>query len=561
MRPKVCIQSIAFSDGRTYSFEPSDKVLVVGPNNAGKSLALREIKQIVSSTPGQKPLELCHCVRGLTFTKSGTAGELRQYVIAEGLLDTDKKHGRYYSIGQYTLNIDASNWFDSNQFGEFSNLFFRHVSTENRLHSSAMSENVAAGKPKTNAQQVLYDDTKTFERVSSQFRDAFGASLVMDYRGGTSIPIHVGDEPQLHPGEDRISDSYVKRVRALPRLDTQGDGMRSFAGILFEATVTKHDVTLIDEPEAFLHPPQMRRLARTLASDVSGQLFVSTHSSDVLRGFLDSPNGSIRILRLQRSGDVNETTETDPQTLRELWDNPDLKYSNALDSIFHEVCVLCEDDSDCRFYNAVADYQAELDNDRWPDAIYVPCGGKHSVPRLASALRQLGVPVHTILDIDALSDEIYLKKLVESFGDDWSVIEKLWKDVNSAVTKGVKPLSHDQIKTRISEILNEEVGLPKSKIVETMRSDSPWSIVKMAGKGAIPRGQATISFGKLEKALRKIGIFIVPVGQVEGFAPDIGKHGPAFVSEALKKKSLGGSDLKAARNFVKSVAGPSSLKQ
>jgi len=55
---------------------------------------------------------------------------------------------------------------------------------------------------------------------------------------------------------------------------------------LFEIVVSERDITLLDEPEAFLHPPQMRRLSETLSSEVKGQLIVATHSSDILRGFL-----------------------------------------------------------------------------------------------------------------------------------------------------------------------------------------------------------------------------------------------------------------------------------
>lgn len=51
---------------------------------------------------------------------------------------------------------------------------------------------------------------------------------------------------------DRVSNAYVNAVREKPLLDKQGDGMKSYAGILFEAIVADLDITLIDEPEAFL---------------------------------------------------------------------------------------------------------------------------------------------------------------------------------------------------------------------------------------------------------------------------------------------------------------------
>ena len=43
-RPAVTFESITFSDGTTIPLEPTDVVVLVGPNNAGKSAALRELE-------------------------------------------------------------------------------------------------------------------------------------------------------------------------------------------------------------------------------------------------------------------------------------------------------------------------------------------------------------------------------------------------------------------------------------------------------------------------------------------------------------------------------------
>ena len=43
--PAVRFRSITFSDDTTLELDPADVVVFVGPNNAGKSLALRELQQ------------------------------------------------------------------------------------------------------------------------------------------------------------------------------------------------------------------------------------------------------------------------------------------------------------------------------------------------------------------------------------------------------------------------------------------------------------------------------------------------------------------------------------
>src|SRR3954452_10968168 len=41
-------------------------------------------------------------------------------------------------------------------------------------------------------------------------------------------------------------------------LEKEGDGMRSFVGILLHVLLSNDMISLVDAPEAFLHPPQAR---------------------------------------------------------------------------------------------------------------------------------------------------------------------------------------------------------------------------------------------------------------------------------------------------------------
>lgn len=551
------IAEVTFSDKKSYKFLRNDKVIFVGPNNSGKSLALREIKSTITSSPNSDLSLSQMCVRSLTLGKSGNSAALRTNISKFGKRDKNNKHDAIYYYGPYRIDLGLVDWFNGSQMGSIGNIFVRHIDTENRLKATVPENNVSAGEPKANAQQLLYDDSVLFEEISEHFKESFGSSLVLDYRSGSKVNIHVGKRPERAPIEELVSNSYVDRVRKLPPLSEQGDGMRGYAGILFEALVTKHDITLIDEPEAFLHPPQMRKLARTLGDHSTGQLFISTHSSDILRGFLDSSSSDVRIIRLQRDGDINSSKETPASTVRELWENPDLKYSNALEGIFHEICVICEDDSDCRFYNAIADYmEASNKQERWPDAIYIPCGGKHAIPKLATALHTLGVPVRIVVDLDALSEEGLIEKLVVSVGGAWTELLKDWRIFSSGVQRGVKPKSIEEIKEQVRALLDNEPGLPKGKISEAMKSDSSWNILKTAGRSAIPKGDCRAAFDRLVAGLAAIGIYAVPEGQIEGFLPSVGSHGPSFVSSALKAVSLGSEEMKSARDFVRQFAGP-----
>jgi energy-coupling factor transporter ATP-binding protein EcfA2 len=545
-KPSASISSITFSDGQKFELGPNEKLMLVGPNNSGKSLTLREIMSSAASKSGDFQHNLV--VTGMSISKTGTGKEFRSFLHENG----DYIHNQYH-IDNWTVHegiIDS--WSNTPLLRHFSEAFMKNIVAETRLSITGLQKSISPGEQKRVPQHVLYDDQALMDRISLLFRRAFGADLFFDFRGGASLPIHVGDRPELSIGEDRVDDTYVEKVRKFPLLHLQGDGVKSYAGILFEAVATEREITLIDEPEAFLHPPQMRRLGETLAEEVNGQLLVATHSSDIMRGFLTGTSGSVRILRMQRSGAVNKVTEASVDVIRTLWQQPDLRYSNALEGIFHEQTIICEDDSDCRLFNSVADHVERESGENFRDTAYVPAGGKHGIHRIASVLRQIGVPVTGVFDIDFLSDAILVQATVEGFGGDWSKIHPLWIRVNAAVTSGITPPTNDEIKNMIIAKLTEAASddLPKGDVHDLLKRGKPWAEVKKYGTRAIPKGQAQRDYTSLVAELSKLGIVVVPVGEVENYCPEIGLHGPKFVTKLLQDIPLDDSKLSDLREFV-----------
>ena len=49
--PAVTFQGLTFSDDTTVQLDPTDVVIFVGPNNAGKSVALRELEERLRDQP------------------------------------------------------------------------------------------------------------------------------------------------------------------------------------------------------------------------------------------------------------------------------------------------------------------------------------------------------------------------------------------------------------------------------------------------------------------------------------------------------------------------------
>ena len=546
-KPTVSISKLTFSGGQSFEFRPNEKVILVGPNNSGKSLSLREINEL--AVRGNQVDQLV--IKQIKFEKTGTADDLRAFLVANAEYSEDN-----YLLNDWRVHSNHINFWDQPYILHgLAPGFIKNIEANDRLLICEQQNSISSSDQKSKPQHLLYDDTDLLNNVSALFRKAFSQDIFIDYRGGSRIPFHVGSKPKFRRKVDSIDNKYVEAVRKNPLLDKQGDGIKSYTGLLFEAVVSDRDITLIDEPEAFLHPPQMRRLGETLSSEVRGQLIIATHSSDILRGFLEGTQGEVRILRIRREADKNVVTEATPNTIKELWEKPVLRYSNALEGIFHEQAILCEDDSDCRIINSVGDHIASTHDDPWRDTAYVPTGGKHQIPKVANILRQIGVPVKAVFDMDFLSEEYLVKEAVSAFDGDWDEVNVYWIKVNAAVRKGIKPLTIPEIKDSIRTLLEEagEDELPKNDIIEAIKQDKPWNYIKKFGEDGIPKGKAQQDFKNLRDILEDIGIYLVPVGEIENFCRDIGLKGPKFVTKLLSEKSLDDADLDKLRTFVEKV--------
>ena len=107
---------------------------------------------------------------------------------------------------------------------------------------------------------MLYSDSELEGKISKYFRQAFGIDLIVYRAGGEKIHLLVGENLAPQSGEDRVSINYCRRLRDSTKpLVEQGDGMRSYASVILHilAPITP-SILLLDEPEAFLHPPQAK---------------------------------------------------------------------------------------------------------------------------------------------------------------------------------------------------------------------------------------------------------------------------------------------------------------
>ena len=556
--PEVTFESITFSDGTTITLEPTDVVVFVGPNNAGKSVALRELEEHVkSSFEGT-------VVTRTELRRSGTPEELRAYMkrYTHETGDSSNKTHVGYRVRVVSAFIDHL-W--SADLGSLSQFFCMRLKTETRITDSDPAPAIRVLEDAVSHPiQMLYSDDGLEYRMSNYFLQAFGEDLIVYRSGGSEFPLLVGERLVPLDGEDRISASYCRRLldSTVP-LKEQGDGMRSFASVILHllAPITP-SILMLDEPEAFLHPPQARLLGELIARERSprAQLFVATHSPDVLNGLLNVAPEHLRVLRIRREGSVNLIKELDKERAKAISTDPLMKYSSVLSGVFHDRVIICESDSDCMFYSSLLDLP-EVHGSRQPDVFFVHANGKDRMAALAKALRELDVPVDVIADIDILRSDDVLKNIVETLGGNWVAIESMVNTVCCSIEQHKPWLNAREIKQALLEKLNampsEEGEFPRGKrseIEAIFRKATPWDAVKEAGEAAIPAGQATQQFEMLKEHCKQVGLWIVPVGELEGFCKSIGGHGPRWVQQVLEERDLStDSDLQRARDFVSEI--------
>ncbi|QXX74770.1 hypothetical protein MHY1_01586 [Methylovirgula sp. HY1] len=417
-------------------------------------------------------------------------------------------------------------------------------------------------EPKTHPLHHLYRDGRKRHQLLQWFKRAFGTEIAIDMLAGRVVPLHVGDGAEPRGSEHVTDDSYLERLRLLPRLDEQGDGMKSFVGMLLNILYGHHDIIFLDEPEAFLHPPQARLLGTFLGRErpANVQIFVATHSADFIRGALESSDPHLRIARICRQNDIGQITELATGEIERSWSDPVLRFSNVIDGLFHEKVVVCEADGDCRFYAAITEALRNPENHPYlRDVMFVQAGGKGGIPKLVAALKALAVPVSAVVDFDVFRQIEQLDAIIAALGGKSAEYDDDIRAVRENINKlGSRPNARE-IKEEIGKLLSElddgASELPRQlekKLRDAIKAPPGWARAKTTGLGILdrdtkPRGQTLL------ERFKRIGLFVVPVGEIESFESNqtaTKNDWVAAVLEAHRQDMATASSLSEARAFV-----------
>jgi len=554
------LEAIALNDDTT-KINPGALTVLIGPNNSGKSQALKDIVEMTTKSERQRLPPVV--VKDLRFSIPASLDALLEaHPEFERKRDTNGNwayHGLKPTLdgdhplasGQWRPDFErmfgsretllSNGWFSQ----EFGPGLVGFVTTDNRLQ---LVKEAPSGVPSTvpNLLKALYliDDPDKRAKVGEDVASAFdGQSVKLDITDLSVLRLRVARDFGSVPVDPSDARPFMEKER---RLDDQGDGIRSFTGIVVALTVLNRPLILIDEPEAFLGPPQARAIGKFIASKASPerQIVVATHSTDVLRGLLMETQ-NVQILRIDRVGDTNSFCELTSDMLKTISDSPLMNSARVLDALFYETTIVGEGDRDCRFYEAAMQKLATEKQYHFVNAI-----GKQTVAKIMAVYDQTGVRRAGIVDFDILRDSKEWKAALKEIGFTDGEIDRL-SELREAIGKFAKEQPAEERIKEIRPVVDDVVerieafenaafedddhheGKKKRDAAEALErklrgllmearpATDRWRELKREGRNVLDRDRKK-AFDQLSSLSAERGLFIVPTGALESL---MGEHG------------------------------------
>lgn len=550
------ISKITFNNGKDVDINKNDIIIFVGPNNAGKSQSLKDIYALSAETAQTTVISNIKIEK----YKSNLVSFLET-------LDTPKIGSDYKEYNVLGKNIRVRSYTEADfhkdaPYGNLREIFVANLDTAARLSICTPADNIARNAAKRHPIHYAAFIEKYGKWLSDNYKKAFDEHIIVNTLFGGKIPLCIGNTIKLDGIDDLQTAIYkgAETLDAYKQVQDQGDGIKSFTGILLYLMLDYYCTFLIDEPESFLHPPQANIMGRIIGETLSDdqQAFISTHSEDIIKGLLSVCPNRIKIIRITRENDVNNFSVLGNENFDDVWNDPLLKHSNIMSSLFHQHVVLCESDSDCKLYSIIESHIKQK-SDKYSETLYIHCGGKHRMAKIAKALKMLNIDTKLIPDIDVLNDENVYRSIVEAFGIEWASIEGHYKTIVGNLHSVKENIKRSEATAVIEQVLSSSKNATLSKkeietIKEALKTVSKWATLKEFGTNAIPRGDATVAFDSMNTILKEHGIYIVPVGELECFIKEVGGHGPDWVNTVLEKyPNLDDPVYKEISKFVQSI--------
>lgn len=503
-------------------FEPGTITVFVGPNNAGKSEALRELERSLCDEQEhskRRPRVIGRAVLELP-AKQDREAALR----AIGAFNIFKEQFAVpFARPGASMTMGAVSQLDQDMTARqaFANAFTLRLDGTSRLQLLVSGGTGDLLRAPTSHLMGLFQNGEARRELRAMAFEAFGRYFVIDATAMDSFRARLSDREPLDEDEEQGLTSRARKFHSEAKLLAEfSDGVRCYISAIGAILNPQVKILLIDEPEAFLHPPLARRLGfhlARLANKRQSQVVTATHSSDFLLGLLES-GATVNAVRLTYSG-VGATARLLPTgALSSFTREPLLRSSSVLDALFHEHIIITEGDADRAFYEEINRRLLEtVAADGAASCLFLNAQGKDAIPKLLGPLRSFGLRAAAIADIDVLLDG----------GTNWI------KQLDAA---------------GVPEVTCAGWSTMRSKLAEGVRSygadtQEPRKVFKREGLNLLSNELKDAACDLIE-GLSKYGYFVVDVGELEGWLRSEGVtgHGPSWLIPMFDRMGFDSSD-------------------
>lgn len=513
---------------------------LVGPNNSGKSHFLDQLEAQLAGVDS-------------AFSKQNEGLITRAEIQWQGRGHSSEEICA--SWANENLTLSRSGWYEANVPEHFSShltalnsfiglgevqtifsgasslgclvgYFVRRDGPLNRVQESHLKDL----KEDSLAKRVWHDNA-ALKKVTEYFHEVFGEPLSVYDIGEGTIGYKIAPTSENMP---RIGESYSSSQRAEmdghPKAWQQGLGMQSVLGILLGLFADDRPIVLLDEPEAFLHPPQAHRLGqilRKVAEQEGRQIFCATHDKNLLSGLAGGQKDTLSIIRLQRTVDDNGQSKYSfslipPNFNEDIRNKSRIRHTHLLDGLFSDAVIIVENEKDAYFFSeALESLAEELPSGLQPSSIcFVGVGGKNNVPSTFELLRSLTAPTVIIADTDFI--------VSENRHHSGGPFSKVLKETSARNENDLNSFRNEIEEFILSEAGSELEGVPEDKYEGRRKKLLNKKLTKLhLNPPLLSRVE------RLNEKLTEIPLCLVPGGQLEDLEPKISGHGTDWVTEAI----------------------------
>jgi hypothetical protein len=399
-------------------------------------------------------------------------------------------------------------------------------------------------------------------QLSEETINAFGRAVWSDTTRGPTICLRVC-EGELPSADDRLSFQIMSKYRTI---ESEGDGLKSYVAICVALLLGHRPACLIDEPEMCLHPPQAYSLGRFIGrhgSSVDVATFVATHSSQVLRGVVQSTK-EVEIVRLTQSRGQFHARRVPAHELVATLEKPTLRGESILDGIFSEAVVVVEADGDRLVYNTTWETLAK---ELRLDIHFAAVGGTGGIADTCRLYRTLHIPVVVVADLDLIADPSLLGRVLDAMVNKQisaSLVEKA-KAVVNQIWQLPPDVDREICVQRLKELATMQMDWQAGDDATVRRKLNSLSQdldrMRRLKSGGISRFPQTIAepLRELVESLKGAGVFLATVGELEGWLASEGiesskANKAAWASAAAAKVQSIGAASGDIWDFVREVA-------